>query len=49
MRQRTIDDFVAEFQIMIFSIDNKLPVFNLWKLGNKVQDFRSKYTIKERM
>jgi len=40
-----MDIFLRKIQHTIFSIDDKIGFIKLYKLGNKLQDFRNKYTI----
>lgn len=41
-----MDKILQNIQSFIFSVDSKLPNFsNLYKVGNRIQDFRTKHTM----
>lgn len=41
-----IDKWLSKLQWFIFDVDNRFPQFNLYIVGNALQDFRINFTMK---
>ena len=41
-----MDDFLAKIQMFFFDMGSRKKHFIYETIGNKIQDFRSKYTLK---
>jgi len=41
-----MDNLLRKVQQLVFTVDDRIGILRLYKLGNRIQDFRTKHTLK---